>query len=55
LHDNQAIHRKRREEILANIRAFGRLVPSEKIRYVEKARRCLKYFKTLKFVKDSTV
>jgi hypothetical protein len=44
---------KRREEILANIRAFARLMPSEKIRYVEKAKRRLKYFRTLRFVRDS--
>ena len=53
MHDDPVIHMKRRDEIMANIRTFARLMPSEKIRYVEKARRRLKYFRTLRFVRES--
>ena len=42
----------RKDEIRENIRVFDKLSPSEKIRYVEKARKRLKYYRTLKLVKD---
>jgi uncharacterized protein with von Willebrand factor type A (vWA) domain len=37
----------RDEEIIKNINTFDKLSPSEKIRYVERARKRLQYWRTL--------
>ena len=50
--ENEPVMIDRTEEIRENIRVFDKLSPSRKIRYVEAARRRLKYYRTLKFVKD---
>ncbi|MCX7793150.1 MAG: hypothetical protein N2257_01905 [Thermodesulfovibrionales bacterium] len=42
---------KREDEIIENIRVFSKLTPSEKIRYVEKAKKRLSYFRKLKEIK----
>lgn len=43
----------RKAEIIRNIKSFNKLSPSEKIRYVESAKERLKYYRSLKFVKEA--
>lgn len=40
----------REETIKENIKFFQKLSPSEKIKYVEKAKKRLKFFRSLKYV-----
>lgn len=42
---------KREDEIIENIKVFSKLSPSKKIRYVEKAKKRLAYFRKLVEVK----
>jgi len=42
----------REDSIKENIKSFQKLSPSEKIKYVEKAKKRLKYFRSLQFASE---